>query len=373
MGNRPVGVVKPANDHAAAALLALHEKRLRDAETHIAAVTGSNADPASGKGADPKNEEDNCAPSPTEGGRYNTQGKEDLCSAATEDLCSAGMDQAWKLLLSGLVALDRRDLATAEAFLLQASSLAFIEATAGQRAAGFSLRGDSIFGDSDLIPGSPPGLKLAAQRRAFERDSLRVSALALHHVGWIYRRQDRPDAAYRTHLSAHALREQHGSFEELWETAVELALDADIARRHDDARHWHRAAIEAAKHATEEPERKGAIAWTNLATSCIESGRYEEAVNAARNGRDCWREHDLGHVSAARADLKLGSALLKQGEALHDRGDPLAQPLLDEAIEWLTTAHENLSAFGPGGADDARSCLELKDFAQCLRTSLELG
>ena len=331
--NRPVGLVKPANDHAARALRALDEKRLRDAEAYIAAVTGSKAGPTYGKGTDPESKEDPCAPSPTGGGRYNAQGK--------EDLCSTGIDRAWKLLLSGLVALDRADLATAEPLLLQASCLAFIEATGTE---------------GRLDP-----------------DSLRVTALALHHVGWIYRRQDRPDAAYRTHLSAYHLRERHGSLEELWETAVELGLDADVARRFDDARRWHRAAVEAGERATEEPQGKQAIAFTNLATSCVESGRYEEAVTAARSGRACWRQHDVGDVSAARADLKLGNALLRQGEALHGRGDPLAQPVLDEALEWLSTAHEALLAYGSTAAGDAQSCLDLKDFGERLRASLELG
>ena len=131
--------------------------------------------------------------------------------------------------------------------------------------------------------------------------------------------------------------------------------------------------LEAGERATEEPQGKQAIAFTNLATSCVESGRYEEAVTAARSGRACWRQHDVGDVSAARADLKLGNALLRQGEALHGRGDPLAQPVLDEALEWLSTAHEALLAYGSTAAGDAQSCLDLKDFGERLRASLELG
>ncbi len=165
------------------------------------------------------------------------------------------------------------------------------------------------------------------------------------------------------------MREQHGSFDELWETAVELGLDADVARRYEDAQHWHRAAIESAERVDEEAKRKQAIAWTNLSTSCTQGGLHDEAVSAARTARDFWREHDVGAVSTAQADLKLGSALLKQGESLHERGDKLARPALDEAGKWLTTAREALLAFGMDHAAEVRLCLEQKDFARRLLTS----
>ena len=226
----------------------------------------------------------------------------------------------------------------AEPLLLQAFSLAFVNG----------------MGEEDAVDG----------------ESLRLAARALNRVGWIYRRKDRSEDAYRTHLAAYSLRRQHGSFEEVWETATELGLDADVARRYEDARRWHRVAIEVAEKTAEEPARRQAIAWANLSRSCGDDGQHDEAVSAARTARDWWREHDLGAVTAARADGKLGGALLRQGEALHGGGEKSAKAVLDESVEWLATAAEALLAFGLDHAAEAQSCLEQKDFAERLRDSL---
>ncbi|MGB2988008.1 MAG: hypothetical protein WBE26_19235 [Phycisphaerae bacterium] len=247
------------------------------------------------------------------------------------------IDRAWKLLLRGLLLVGRLDLNEAELCLLQACSLAFIHGRQGEN--------------------------------EVDSDALRLCARALHHIGWIYRRQDRPDDAYRTHMTAHRLREQYGSFEELWETAIELGLDADVARRHEDARRWQRAAIAAAERASIEPARKRAIAWTDLATSFAESGEHDEAVAAAGTARDWWREHDIGAAEAALADLTLATALLKQGEALHERNDERTRPVLTEAVKWLTTARNALLAFGQAHTADAEQAREQKDFAERLLAS----
>ncbi len=305
---RPVGVIRPTHESALRALVALEQKCIADAEKHIAAIPDS---PMS--------------------------------------------DYAWKIFLRGLAATEQVRLTKAEPLLLQASALALIDANADDREAG------SEFAPGERRTGSPHARTPA--------DAFRQAARALHHLGWMYRRQNREDNAYRTHLVAYRLREQHGSFDELWETAVELGLDADVARRYEDAQHWHRAATESAGRADDEAKRKQAIAWTNLSTSCTQGGLHDEAVSAARTARGFWREHDVGAVSAAQADLKLGSALLKQGESLHERDDKLARPALDEAGKWLTTAREALLAFGTEHAAEARVCLEQKDFARRLLTS----
>lgn len=291
--SRPAGVVQPTHQRAVRALTALEEKRIRDAEKHIATIPDFPM-----------------------------------------------IDRAWKLLLRGLVAIEKLDFGAAEPLLSQGFSLSFI--------AGLGT-------EKTLDPGA-----------------LRAAARALHHLGWVYRRQDRPDEASRAHLAAYHLREHHGSFDELWETASELGLDADIARRYEEAQRWHRVAIEAARQASEKPQRKQAIAWTNLAASLRDSGKHDEAVAAARTACDWWREYDLGAVTAAQADLKLGGALLAQAEALYDRGDKLARPVLDEAVERLTTARQELLAFGPDHAADAQLCLEQKDLAERLLASLGL-
>ena len=249
-------------------------------------------------------------------------------------------DRAWKLLMRGLLAAKRADSAEAEGLLLQAFSWAFV---AGRKREGTS-----------------------------DPQMLRLGARALNQVGRLYRRRDCPKEAYEVHLAAYDLRERCGSLSELWETTVDLALDADVARSYEDARRWCNAAIGVGGQARDEPARKQAIAWTHLSTSLAGDDRHDEAVAAARTARDSWRKHDIGAVSAAQADVKLGSALLKQGELLHERGDPQARRVLDEAIECLAAAHEALLAFGPDHAADAQLCLEQKDFAERLVASLTM-
>ena len=290
---RPVGFIRPENDRAIRALKALDDGRLSDAEENIAAIPDS-----------------------------------------------AALDQGWKQVLEGLLAMARHEFALAESRLSQAAADLPVAA---------------------LSRGRPPG----------DAD-LRLAARALHQLGLLYRRQDRPDEAYRAHHPAYHLRNEHGSLEEVWETALSLGIDLDLGGRYEEARGWHRLAIETAAKATEEPARKQAAAWTYLSASLIQSEDYPKAVAAARTARDWWHKHDLAAVTAARADMKLGHALLKQGESLHDRQPDQAKPVLEEAIQWLSTACESLEAFGPDHAADVQWCREQQDFAQRLHASLDV-
>ena len=291
---RPVGFIRPENDRAIRALKALDDGRLSDAENNIAAIPDS-----------------------------------------------APLEQGWKQVLEGLLAMARHEFALAESHLSQAAADLPVAA---------------------LSRGHPPG----------DAD-LRLTARALHQLGLLYRRQDRPEEAYRAHHPAYHLRDEHGSFEEVWETALSLGIDLDLAGRYEEAQGWHRLAIDTAAKATEEPAQKQATAWTYLSASLTQSENHSEAVAAARTARDWWLKHDLAAVTAARADMKLGHALLKQGESLHDRQPDQAKPILEGAIQWLTTAAESLEAFGPDHAADVRWCLEQQDFAQRLHASLEMS
>lgn len=303
-GPRPVGMVQPTHEQAVCALAALEGGRLGEAEKSLDAIPESPM-----------------------------------------------RERAWKLLLRGLIAIERMKLTEAEPLLLQASSLGLIDGTVE----GATLNVEGASRDAPCL--------------ASVGDALRLAARALHHTGWVYRRHDRPEDAYRAHLRAYQLREQYGSFDELWEAAVQLGLDADVGRHCEDGQRWHRVAIVIAEKAVEEPERKRAMALTNLSASCTQCGHHDEAVAAARTARDCWRRYDIGAVTAAQADGKLGSALLKQGESLLERDERLAKPALDEAVAWLISAHESLSAFGPDRAAEVRLCLEQKDFAERLLAS----
>jgi len=245
--------------------------------------------------------------------------------------------RSWKLLLRGLVEIETGRLRHAEPDLLQAAALAFIEAV---------------------------GVDDHAQAEAS-----RVAAKALNRLGWVYRREERPEDAERTHLAAYQLRERYGSFEELWETACELGLDADVARRFDEAERWHREAVDFAVRCTEEPVLKLAVAWTSLATSLSEAARHEGAVAAARSACEAWRRHDPAAVTAAQAEMRLGGALLKHGESLADANAVKAMPILNESVEVLTSVRDALAAFGPSHETEAAWCGEQLDFAARLVAS----
>ena len=248
-------------------------------------------------------------------------------------------NRAWKLYLRGLTAIQKREFADAETLLLQAAATASIWA--------WSMEDGTA------------------------AEGLRLLASCLEKTGLLYRRSDRPDDAYTTHLAALHLRCAHGSIDERWETLVSLGLDADVARRYADAENWYRRALSDGARADEEAERKQAAAWSHLAVCLTAVGRHEEAVHAARTARDFWRAHDPGATAVAKADLALGHALLQHGESLYADDSERTRLILHEARDWLTAAHESLLAFGPECAADAGGCQEQLDFAGRLLASLD--
>lgn len=282
---RPLGLLRPAQDRARRAVKALDENRLADAERHIEAI-------------------------------------------ADDDILSRG----WQLLLRGRLKVQRGQLSEADPWFLQAAAVAFIGAT----------------------DASPTSLS----------HSLRLCAAALQDSGWVARRQDRPHDAYRTHLASWKLREDCGSWEEMWETALNLGLDAGLARRHERAESWYRRAIELASLVEPHGPRCQALAWSNLSSSLADEGRFIEAVEAARQAREQWWRHDREAVSAVKADMLLGAMLLRQAEQAGE--DPALQEVLREAIGWLAGAREALLAFGDEYAVDAQACLDQQELAERL-------
>jgi len=247
---------------------------------------------------------------------------------------------AWKTYLCGLLAMRRLDLSDAASLLLQAAALAFTEAMGNEGESG--------------------------------SESLRLSACALNHAGRVQRRQDRADLAEQTHWAAYHLRQQHGSWAELSETAMELGLDCDVAKRFGDGQQWYRAAIESAEQigeASTQRERK-AVGWTSLATSLSEGGQFQLAVDAARTASTLWQEHKPGSVDAARSKLRLGSALLGFAESLLDDDVTSAESALNEAVSRLKAAHDELAAFGEECASDVRSTNEQREVAEKLLATL---
>lgn len=247
-------------------------------------------------------------------------------------------DLPWKRLLSGLVSLDRGQLAEAAPCFTEACSLAF--------AASLSASG------------------------AAEKAMLRLAARAMLHLGWLYRRQERASEASRVHEAAFGLYKMCGSHEELWEVATELARDADLAEPKEESERWHQVAIQAAARVADAPNCKEAIAWTNLSTSLMGRDDHEAAVSAARTARQRWRDHDISAVTAALADFKLGHALLQLGQCLHEAEPGRANPALSDALDQLREARDSLEAFGPTVGVEVKTCRAQIDFAERLLASL---
>jgi tetratricopeptide (TPR) repeat protein len=247
-------------------------------------------------------------------------------------------EYAWKMYLAGRLAAERHDFPAAEARFLEAASAALV----------------SGLGDEKQV----------------STDAMRLAAAAMERLGYAHRRQERLDDAHRSHQAAYRLRQEHGSVEERWESAISLTLDCVVARRHDEAQRWCRVAIDLAAAASDQPAAKQAQAWGRLSAALTALGRHEEAVAAARTARDFWRMHDLAAVTAARADLEVAQALMKFGESVYERDARAARRILSEALECLTTAAEELPPFGDEAAADVRRSAELTDFARRLLDSL---
>ena len=125
-------------------------------------------------------------------------------------------------------------------------------------------------------------------------------------------------------------------------------------------------------------------------TSHEAAEQFEEAVEAARTARDCWYRHDPSAITAARADAKLGKALLKLGERLThtesrlavagepeagiDGGLPSdevgsASVVLAEAVVFLAAARDALLAFGSAYRPEADSFHDQEELATRLDDS----
>jgi len=264
--------------------------------------------------------------------------------AAIEE--SSAIDRAWKRYLEGRLMSARGGFESAEAPLRQAAALA-VEL-------GLSLPHDAGERNGDACEGT------------LNAGAFRLAAAAYEALGLALRRQDRPAEAYSAHLIAGRLREEHGTFEEQWESAISLGLSAELARDAQKSEMWFRKALAIAERTTEKPAEKGAIAWTHLSALLADSARYEEAVAAARAARDLWLKHDSGALEAVRADVHLAHTLIRLCEALVGTGASQAGDAARKAISLLEPAGEALSAFGPRAADDSARCNELVDFAHRL-------
>lgn len=262
-------------------------------------------------------------------------------------------NRAWKPLLLGMLELKKTELQAAETTLRDAVARALLGVT---------------------------------QTEQLDPSRVRLAARAWESLGSCLRRQDNPMRAYRADLAAYLLYIESGSLEELWNVAVSLGLDARLEGHPERAERWLRRAIGYGARAPAAPAYQQAVAWSHLATLYTHTRRHALAVDAARTARRLWHEYDITAATAAQADMNLGYALLRQGEAICNSRTmneaapaettvdaPVADPVvvLDEAVAQLQAACEGLAAFGREFAADVSWCVEQSDFAQRLRASLE--
>ncbi len=303
---RPGGFIRPTLDRAQRAMSAIMRGRFDDAEKHISALDESTA-----------------------------------------------LDRTWKEFLKGKLLSARGEFSKAETPLRKAAAMAieFALPTPTNRRESDQESEDS---DDDM-----------ADRVL----AIRLSATAWEAVGVALRRQDRPEKAVRAHWIALSLREECGSFDEQWESALSLGLACDFTRDATRAETWFHRALHFAEQATENREAKQAEVWTHLSALLSRSDRHEKAVSAARTAGDLWRSHDLGSLEVGRSDVRLAYTLVRRGESLiADRPSDAAR-VLDEALALLESAGERLAAFGPPAAGDTARCAELVDFARRLQSA----
>ncbi|MEK7710507.1 MAG: hypothetical protein AAB341_01305 [Planctomycetota bacterium] len=256
---------------------------------------------------------------------------------------SSALDRAWKRFLQGRLACARGEFDSAETPLRQAAATA-LECGISRQRGGADTTAEGVV----------------------DAQAVRLAAASFESIGFALRRQDRPAESYRDHWIALRLREEHGSTDEQWESAVSLGLAADLARDVVRAEKWYRAALTLAECAAEAPAEKCAIAWTHLGGLLTHAGRHEEAVAAARAARGLWRTHDVGSLDAARSDIGLAHALIRWGESLCTTDAARACEFVGEGLSLLAVADESLAAFGPPAACDSARCSELVDFARRL-------
>lgn len=229
------------------------------------------------------------------------------------------------------------------------------------------LRGMLAFEESDL-PAALGHLGEALEHLANDDGSYlspRLAAAAQESIGRIHRRRERPDSARAAHAEAYRLRQDHGSQEELSETALSLGHAARLTRDDATAKEWFQAAIRHGS-AAADPDPLLATAYAALGTLFDNAGQFEEAMDAVRRALHHRHRQDPGSADAARARLRLGRVLLHHGEVLAQQGDPAAVSRITEAIEALESAGEELEPFGSPCASDLATCLELTDFARRL-------
>jgi len=196
-------------------------------------------------------------------------------------------------------------------------------------------------------------------------NSARLRAAAWEDVGVLRRRREELAAAREAHEEAYALRCEHGSLEECWSSAHEVALTAVIADQLDDAEAWCRKALNHADQIEQAADLYRARSFDLLAEIASRSNHPQPAVGFARHALECYTQHDPGSLETAKAEASLVRLLVTAAEAALGSDQAVVTKSLDEAHQRAPAVEQSLRAFG---ADtDAGRVHDLIDFIQRLR------
>lgn len=210
----------------------------------------------------------------------------------------------------------------------------------------------------------------------------RLAAAALEQLGTARRRQERFAHAIRAHQLALALRREHGSAIEEWQSAMSLGVDLSLAGDHDRALRTLSRARAIARTLPGGPDEQSgpatgafdeayAIALEHSARAMAAAGRQGDCVGVCREVLELRGRLNPSGAASPLARMNLGRALLQQAEALMDGDSGEAARSLQEAIRHLEEAAESLGAFGSKLAADTRQCQRLLDFANRLSAQFE--
>jgi hypothetical protein len=180
--------------------------------------------------------------------------------------------------------------------------------------------------------------------------------------GVALRHQDMPVEGKRIHLSALALRFEHGTPAEQSESATSLGSCAQWTGDMVDAERWYRLASSLEATDTNEARQKS-YAVIRLSTLLTQLGRHEEAVDAAKRAQNILSDHLPGDIATVCAGLHSAQATIGHAESRFTEDPHLARSLLDEVLPILLRTRENLQGFGPAANEALNWCDEQIDFA----------
>lgn len=196
----------------------------------------------------------------------------------------------------------------------------------------------------------------------------RLQAAAWEDVGVLRRRREELSQARRAHEEAYAIRCEHGSFEECWSSAHEVALTAVIAEQLDDAEAWCRKALNHADPIEQAADHYRARSFDLLAEVASKLKHPHAAVGFARHALECSTQHDPGSLETVKAEASLIRLLVTAAEAALGTDQAVVSKSLDEALDRAPAVEQSLRAFGAD--QDALQVRELTELGTKLRDEM---